>query len=139
VLGRIYDAIEFRGFSQQSARELVRFSGVPVYNGLTDEAHPTQALADFMTMREFTHKHLSDMSVAFLGDVRNNVARSLALGAMKLGMDLRLCGPGELHPEQEFASKLLDISASTNAKLRVCDSPGEALPGADFRGRLLPS
>jgi ornithine carbamoyltransferase len=132
VLGRIYDAIEFRGFSQQSARELARFSGVPVYNGLTDEAHPTQALADFMTMREFTNKHLSDMSVAFLGDVRNNVARSLALGAMKLGMDLRLCGPRELHPEQEFASKLLDISASTGAKLRVCDSPGEALPGADF-------
>ena len=73
--------------------ELAAFSGVPVYNGLTDEAHPTQALADFMTMREFTHKHLSDMAVVFMGDVRNNVARSLALGAVKLGMDMRLCGP----------------------------------------------
>ena len=109
-----------------------RFSGVPVYNGLTDEAHPTQALADFMTMREFTHKHLSDMTVVFMGDVRNNVARSLALGAIKLGMDLRLCGPRELWPEEEFATKLLDIASATNAKLRVCDSPGEALPGADF-------
>ena len=69
VLGRMYDAIEFRGFSQQSARELAEFSGLPVYNGLTDEAHPTQALADFMTMREFTHKHLSDMAVVFMGDV----------------------------------------------------------------------
>jgi ornithine carbamoyltransferase len=132
VLGRIYDAIEFRGFSQQSARELAEFSGVPVYNGLTDEAHPTQALADFMTMREFTHKHLSDMAVAFMGDVRNNVARSLALGAIKLGMDMRLCGPRELWPDQGFASKLLDIASVTNGKLRVCDEPGEALPGVDF-------
>jgi ornithine carbamoyltransferase len=132
VLGRIYDAIEYRGFSQQSALELARFSGVPVYNGLTDDAHPTQALADFMTMREFTHKHLSDMTVVFMGDVRNNVARSLALGAMKLGVDLRLCGPREIWPEQELPAKLLDIASSTNAKLRVCDSPGEALPGADF-------
>jgi ornithine carbamoyltransferase len=132
VLGRIYDAIEYRGFSQQSALELARFSGVPVYNGLTEEAHPTQALADFMTMREFTHKHLSDMTVVFMGDVRNNVARSLALGAMKLGMDLRLCGPREIWPEQAFATKLLDVASATNAKLRVCDSPGEALPGADF-------
>jgi ornithine carbamoyltransferase len=132
VLGRLYDAIEFRGFSQQHALALARFSGVPVYNGLTDAAHPTQALADFMTMREFTHKHLSDMTVVFMGDVRNNVARSLAVGAIKLGMDLRLCGPRELWPEEEFATKLLDIGSATNAKLRVCDSPGEALPGADF-------
>lgn len=132
VLGRVYDAIEFRGFSQQSARELAAFSGVPVYNGLTDEAHPTQALADFMTMREFTHKHLSDMAVVFVGDVRNNVARSLALGAVKLGMDMRLCGPRELWPKKEFSSKLLDHASASNARLRVCDDPGEALPGADF-------
>jgi ornithine carbamoyltransferase len=132
VLGRIYDAIEYRGFSQQSALELVRYSGVPVYNGLTDEAHPTQALADFMTMREFTHKHLSDMALVFLGDIHNNVARSLALGAMKLGMDLRLCGPRELWPDQEYATELLDIASATNAKLRVCHDQSEALPGADF-------
>ena len=87
VLGRIYDAIEFRGFSQEHALKLARFSGVPVYNGLTDEAHPSQALADFMTMREFTHKRLSDMAVVFTGDVRNNVARSLAPGAIKREAD----------------------------------------------------
>jgi ornithine carbamoyltransferase len=132
VLGRIYDAIEYRGFSQQSALELVRYSGVPVYNGLTDESHPTQALADFMTMREFTHKHLSDIVLVFLGDIHNNVARSLALGAMKLGMDLRLCGPRELWPEQKYATELLDIASTTNAKLRVCHDQSEALPGADF-------
>ena len=132
VLGRMYDAIEFRGFSQQSARELASYSGVPVYNGLTDEAHPTQALADFMTMREFTHKHLSDMVVVFLGDVGNNVARSLALGGVKLGMDMRLCGPRDLWPDQDFASKLLDIASATHGRLRVCDEPGDGLPGADF-------
>jgi ornithine carbamoyltransferase len=106
VLGRMYDAIEFRGYSQRSARELAEHSGVPVYNGLTDEAHPTQALADFMTMREFTRKHLSDLAVAFMGDVGNNVARSLALGGVKLGMDMRLCGPKELWPERPFLDQL---------------------------------
>ena len=85
-----------------------------------------------MTMREFNHKHLSDMTVVFVGDVRNNVARSLALGAIRLGMDLRLCGPRELWPEEEFATRLLDIASARNAKLRVCDSFAEALPGADF-------
>jgi ornithine carbamoyltransferase len=132
LLGRIYDAIEFRGLSQQSAGELAHYSGMPVYNGLTDEAHPTQALADFLTMREFTHKHLSDMAVVFMGDVRNNVARSLAVGALKLGMDMRLCGPRELWPEQACASKLLDIASQSNGKLRVCDDTKEGLPGADF-------
>lgn len=132
VLGRMYDAIEFRGFSQQHAEEFAEFSGVPVYNGLTDEAHPTQALADFMTMREFTHKHLSDMAVAFVGDVGNNVARSLALGGMKLGMDIRLCGPRELWPDKELSTRLLDIAADTKARLRICDSTEEGLPGADF-------
>jgi ornithine carbamoyltransferase len=132
VLGRMYDAIEFRGFSQRHAEQLAEFSGVPVYNGLTDEAHPTQALADFMTMREFTHKHLSDMAVTFAGDVQNNVARSLALGGMKLGMDIRLCGPRELWPDKELSNKMLDIASATRARLHVCDDIDEALPGADF-------
>jgi ornithine carbamoyltransferase len=132
VLGRIYDAIEFRGFSQQSAQQLARHSGVPVYNGLTDEAHPTQALADFLTMREFTHKRLSEMAVVFMGDVRGNVARSLALGAVKLGMNLRLCGPCALWPEDAFVSKLLDIASQTHAKLCLCDDTTQALPGADY-------
>lgn len=132
ALGRMYDAIEFRGFSQKHAVQLAEFSGVPVYNGLTDEAHPTQALADFMTMREFTHMHISDMAVAFVGDVQNNVARSLVLGGMKLGMDIRLCGPRELWPDNELRNRLLDLATGARAKLRICDSLDEALPGADF-------
>ncbi|TJW07635.1 MAG: ornithine carbamoyltransferase subunit F, partial [Mesorhizobium sp.] len=104
VLGRMYDAIEYRGFAQHQAEMLAAHAGVPVYNGLTDEAHPTQTLADFMTMREFTHKHLSDMTVAFVGEGRDNVAQSLALGAAKVGMDMRVASPQELWPDQEFCN-----------------------------------
>jgi ornithine carbamoyltransferase len=132
VLGRIYDAIEFRGHGQQSARELAQFSGVPVYNGLTDEAHPTQALADFMTMREFTHKHLSDTAVVFMGDVGNNVARTLALGAAKLGMDMRLCGPQELWPEGAFLDRIEQAARKSKGKLSARTDLAQALPGADF-------
>jgi ornithine carbamoyltransferase len=132
VLGRIYDAIEFRGYSQRSARELVEFSGVPVYNGLTDEDHPTQALADFMTMREFTHKHLSDMAVVFMGDVGNNVARSLALGAVKLGMDMRLCGPEQLWPERPFLDELEQVAGVAHGKISKGTDLGVGLSGADF-------
>jgi ornithine carbamoyltransferase len=132
VLGRMYDAIEFRGYSQRSARELADYSGVPVYNGLTDEAHPTQALADFMTMREFTHKHLSDMSVVFIGDVGNNVARSLALGAVKLGMDMRLCGPKELWPERPLFERLEQTAREARGKISIGTDLGAALSGADF-------
>lgn len=132
VLGRMYDAIEFRGYSQRSARELAAFSGVPVYNGLTDEAHPTQALADFMTMREFTHKHLSDMAVVFMGDVGNNVARSLVLGAVKLGMDMRLCGPKELWPERPFLDQLEQTAREARGMISIRTDLGAALSGADF-------
>lgn len=132
VLGRLYDAIEFRGYSQDAARQLAEFSGVPVYNGLTDEAHPTQALADFMTMREFTHKHLSDMAVAFVGDVRNNVARSLAEGAVKLGMDMRLGGPAALWPDATFASRLEETASGSGGCFRLTADAGEAVAGADF-------
>jgi ornithine carbamoyltransferase len=132
VLGRMYDAIEFRGYSQRSARELAEYSGVPVYNGLTDEAHPTQALADFMTMREFTHKHLSDMAVVFMGDVGNNVARSLALGAVKLGMDMRLCGPKELWPERPFLDQLEQTAREARGMISIRTDLGAALSGADF-------
>ena len=90
VLGRMYDAIEYRGFGQHQAEVLDAHAGVPVYNGLTDEAHPTQILADLMTMREYTHKHLSDMTVSFVGEGRDNVALSLALGAAKVGIDMRI-------------------------------------------------
>lgn len=132
VLGRMYDAIEFRGFSQDAARILAEWSGVPVYNGLTDEAHPTQALADFMTMREFTHKHLSDMTVAFMGDTRNNVARSLVEGAVKLGMTMRLCGPRQLWPPEDWLEEQAHVASLSNARLLVTDRLDEVLPGTDF-------
>jgi len=114
VLGRMYDAIEFRGFAQEAAGELAAYAGVPVYNGLTDEAHPTQALADLMTMREFTHRHLSDLSIVFVGDVGNNVARSLALCALKLGLDMRLCGPRELWPDSIAIDHLKKVAATSH-------------------------
>ena len=132
VLGRIYDAIEYRGASQKAARELADWSGVPVYNGLTDEAHPTQSLADFMTMREFTHKHLSGMCVTFIGDVGNNVARSLALGAVKLGIDMRLLGPRQLWPDAGTVGHLEAIAGRTGARLRVTDNFEDGLTHADF-------
>jgi len=132
VLGRIYDAIEYRGFGQSIVEELAAYAGVPVYNGLTDEFHPTQTLADFLTMREFTHKHLSDMVVVFMGDTRNNVARSLALGGMKMGMDVRLCGPAALHPDAAFCDHLNMIGGATGATLVVTDDVREGCRGADF-------
>ncbi|HTN60321.1 MAG TPA: ornithine carbamoyltransferase [Devosia sp.] len=132
VLGRIYDAIEYRGFSQEAATTLAAWAGVPVYNGLTDESHPTQTLADFMTMREFTHKHLSDMTVTFLGDGRNNVARSLAVGAVKVGIDMRIAAPEALWPDAAFIAHLQDIGAVTGGTLTVTERVDDAVQGADF-------
>jgi ornithine carbamoyltransferase len=132
VLGRMYDAIEFRGYSQRAARDLARYSGVPVYNGLTDEAHPTQALADFFTMREFTHKHLSDLSVVFVGDVGNNVARSLVLCGLKLGLNMRLCGPRLCWPESSAIKHFERIAAEHETEIRISDRIDEVVPGADF-------
>jgi ornithine carbamoyltransferase len=132
VLGRMYDAIEYRGFDQTLVEELAKFAGVPVYNGLTNETHPTQVLGDFMTMREFTHKHLSGLVVVFMGDIRNNVARSLAVGAMKVGMEFRLCGPKALQPDQEFISRLEDLGKATGGNLIVLEDVKAGLAGADF-------
>lgn len=132
VLGRMYDAIEYRGYSQAAARTLAEHAGVPVYNGLTDEAHPTQALADLMTMRETTRGHLSDLKVVFVGDVGNNVARSLALCATKLGLDMRLCGPRERCPSAEVVDHLHATAAASGGAFRITDSLAEAVPGADF-------
>ncbi len=132
VLGRIYDAIEYRGFGQNLAEELARHSGVPVYNGLTDEAHPTQVLADFMTMREFSHKHLSDMTLVFLGDGRDNVARSLAIGAAKVGLDMRIAAPRALWPEDSFVAQMTSLAATSNGQFRMFDDVAEAVRGADF-------
>lgn len=132
VLGRLYDAIEFRGYAQRDAEILAANAGVPVYNGLTDAFHPTQALADYMTMREFTHRHLSDLSVAFVGDVRNNVAMSLALAGVRLGVDIRLGGPRSLWPDAAQVAQLQAMGAETGGTLTLTEDPEEAVRGVDF-------
>lgn len=132
VLGRMYDAIEYRGFGQEIAEVLAAYAGVPVYNGLTNETHPTQTLADFMTMREFTHKHLSDIAVAFLGDGRDNVALSLAIGAAKVGMNLRIASPKALWPDQALVEHFQDLATHTGAQMIITENVDEAVQGADF-------
>ena len=132
VLGRIYDAIEYRGFGQDQVQTLAAHAGVPVYNGLTDQSHPTQILADLMTMREFTHKHLSDMKVAFLGEGRDNVATSLALGAMKVGLDMRIASPRALWPDEAFIGHLRHIGQATGAKLLITETVDDAVRDVDF-------
>ncbi|GLR66785.1 ornithine carbamoyltransferase, catabolic [Acidocella aquatica] len=132
VLGRMYDAIEFRGFAQADVESLARHAGVPVYNGLTDESHPTQVLADFMTMREFTHKHLSDISFAFMGDGRNNMARSLAVGAAKMGMQFTIGAPRVLWPGAGFQEHVSKIAKTTGASIKYDDNAVAAVAGADF-------
>ncbi len=132
VLGRVYDAIEYRGFGQETAEELAAYAGVPVYNGLTDETHPTQTLGDFMTMREFTHKHLSALAVTFLGDGRNNVASSLAIGAAKVGIDMRIAAPRSLWPDAAFIDHLQALGNESGGRLTVTEDVGEAVRNADF-------
>lgn len=132
VLGRMYDAIEYRGFAQADVETLSRYSGVPVFNGLTDQSHPTQVLADFMTMREYTHKHLSDMKLAFLGDGSDNVALSLAIGAAKMGMDMRIASPKALWPTPAFVEQFQTVARETGGKLTVTETILDAVNGADF-------
>src|SRR5918995_3117664 len=105
VLGRIYDGIEYRGFGQEIVEELAEFAGVPVWNGLTDEFHPTQILADFLTMQEFSDKPLHDIAYCYLGDARNNMGDSLLVGGAKMGMDVRLCGPKDLWPDKDLVDQ----------------------------------
>ncbi|MDP3897662.1 MAG: ornithine carbamoyltransferase [Mesorhizobium sp.] len=132
VLGRMYDAIEYRGFSQHEAEELAAHAGVPVYNGLTNEAHPTQILADVMTMREFTHKHLSDMTVTFVGEGRDNVALSLAIGAAKLGMDMRIASPRALWPEETFCDHVRELAERSGGRFRLDEDMDDCVKDADF-------
>jgi len=132
VLGRMYDAIEFRGFAQSDVETLAKYSGVPVYNGLTDAAHPTQVLADFLTMPEFCSKPLQEMSFAFLGDGRNNMALSLATGAAKLGMRMTIGAPESLWPAPDFAARLDKIAAASGACVTFEADPAAAVSGADF-------
>ncbi|MDK4528108.1 ornithine carbamoyltransferase [Kingella kingae] len=132
VLGRMYDAIEYRGFSQLVVEELAQYSGVPVYNGLTDEFHPTQMLADLLTMREHSDKPLNEISYAYLGDARFNMGNSLLIAGALMGMDVRIAAPTSLQPAPELVAKIQQIAQQTGAKITITDNPQQAVQGADF-------
>ncbi len=132
VLGRMYDAIEYRGAGQEIVEELAEYAGVPVFNGLTDEFHPTQMLADVLTMTEHSSKPIHEIAYAFVGDGRNNVANSLLLVGAKLGMDVRIGAPKELWPSEEHVAMCRDFAAGSGARLTITDDPVEAVRGVDF-------
>ncbi|OON39160.1 ornithine carbamoyltransferase [Izhakiella australiensis] len=133
VLGRMYDGIEYRGFGQQIVEELGEFSGVPVWNGLTNEFHPTQILADLMTMLEHApDKKLADIRFAYLGDARNNMGNSLMVGAAKMGMDMRLIAPKAFWPDEALVSQCQAIGEQTGARILLTDSVEEGVHGVDF-------
>ncbi|HSW55902.1 MAG TPA: ornithine carbamoyltransferase [Ignavibacteriaceae bacterium] len=132
VLGRMYDGIEYRGFGQKIVEELAEFAGVPVWNGLTDEFHPTQVLADLLTMEEHSKKKLNKISYCYLGDARNNMGNSLLVGGAKMGMDVRLCAPKENWPEEELVKKCKAIAKETGAKITLTEKVEEGVKGVDF-------
>jgi len=132
VLGRMYDAIEYRGFAQSVVDDLAAYSGVPVYNGLTDASHPTQILADFMTMEEHGGKPLDKVSYCYLGDARNNMGNSLLLGGAVMGMDVRLCAPKSLWPADPVVARARTLAAASGARITLSDDPRAAVVGCDF-------
>ena len=132
VLGRMYDAIEYRGFAQDVVEELAAYAGVPVYNGLTDEWHPTQMLADVLTMIENSDKPLGQIAYAYVGDARFNMARSLMVVGCKLGMDVRIGAPKQLWPEEALIAECKKIAAETGARLTLTEDPAAAVNGVDF-------
>ena len=132
VLGRFYDGIEFRGRRQEDVETLARLSGVPVWNGLTDEWHPTQMLCDQLTMMEHSGRDLQDISFAYLGDARNNMSNSLLISGAMMGMDVRIIGPKQLWNEQCWIDKAHEIAALTGARITHTDDPAAGVKGADF-------
>jgi ornithine carbamoyltransferase len=132
VLGRMYDGIEFRGNKQADVESLAEHAGVPVYNGLTDEWHPTQMLADFLTMHEASHKPYDTIAYAFMGDCRFNMGRSLLVMGALMGSDVRLAGPNELHPPKDVTDLAEQIADRTGARLTITDDPAAAVSGVDF-------
>ncbi len=132
VLGRIYDGIEYRGFAQSTVETLAAYAGVPVWNGLTNEFHPTQILADFLTMMEHCDKPLHQMSYAYLGDARYNMGNSLMVGAAKMGMDFRAVAPKAFWPDPELVEQCRKIAAETGAKITLTESVEEGVKGVDF-------
>jgi ornithine carbamoyltransferase len=132
VLGRMFDGIEFRGFAQEAVELLGAWAGVPVWNGLTDTWHPTQMLADVLTMREYAGKPLSDVTYCYLGDGRNNTANSLLVTGALLGLDVRICAPEELWPAPEVQGIARDLAAGSGASLTVTADVHDAVAAADF-------
>jgi ornithine carbamoyltransferase len=131
VLGRVYDAIEFRGFHQSDVEILARYAGVPVYNGLTDEDHPTQVLADLLTIREHVRKPLSEVAVAYVGDAHGNMGDELLIGCATMGMDLRIVAPAAVWPRPDFLMIAEDLAATSGARVTVTDDVEEGVRGAD--------
>ncbi|MEG2071434.1 MAG: ornithine carbamoyltransferase, partial [Bacteroidales bacterium] len=132
VLGRMYDGIEYRGYSQEIVEALGKYAGVPVWNGLTTEFHPTQILADFLTMSEHIDKPLNQVSFCYLGDARNNMGNSLMVGAAKMGMDFRAAAPKACQPDAALVAQCREIAKETGAKITITDKVEEAVKGVDF-------
>ncbi len=132
VLGRMYDGIEYRGFGQHIVEELGKYAGVPVWNGLTNEFHPTQILADFLTMMEHSDKPLHQVSFAYCGEARNNMGNSLMVGAAKMGMDFRAVAPKAMWPEESLVKTCKEIARETGAKIMLTESVDEGVKGVDF-------
>jgi ornithine carbamoyltransferase len=132
VLGRMYDGIQYRGYKQSIVEELALYAGVPVWNGLTDEFHPTQILADFLTMREHCEKPFSDIKFAYLGDARNNMGNSLMVGASKMGMDFRAAAPKACQPSLALQAECRMIAAESGARITITENLAEAVKDCDF-------
>jgi len=131
VLGRMYDGIEYRGFSQKTVEDLAKYSGVPVWNGLTDADHPTQVLADFMTAQEHLNKPYNKMIFVYSGDGRNNVANALMIGAAKMGMDFRIVSPKKLFPAEDLLNKCREVAKESGGKITITDNVAEGVKNAD--------
>jgi ornithine carbamoyltransferase len=132
VLGGMYDGIEYRGYGQEIVEELAKYAGVPVWNGLTNEFHPTQILADFLTMIEHSDKPLNKMVFCYLGDARFNMGNSLMVGSAKMGIDFRIAAPKACQPSQELVEKCKAIASGTGAKITITEDVKEAVKDADF-------
>ena len=132
VLGRMYDGIEYRGYGQKIVEDLAKYAGVPVWNGLTTEFHPTQILADFLTMLEHCDKPLNKIAFTFVGDAHNNVGNSLMVGAAKMGMDFRATAPKECWPNEELVKQCCEIAKQTGAKITLTENVEEGVKGVDF-------
>ncbi|HET7533679.1 MAG TPA: ornithine carbamoyltransferase [Nocardioidaceae bacterium] len=132
VLGRMYDGVEYRGSAQEKVETLVKYAGVPVWNGLTDEWHPTQSLCDMLTMREHSYKHDEEISFAYLGDARNNVGNSLLVSGAMMGMDVRIVAPKEQWNHESVVKQAHDIALETGARITQTDDVAQGVQGVDF-------